>query len=89
MFKLTIEVPEHLEDKNHPKKIVEFSSKEEKDKFVEEENKFCQPQIIKKYTTWHKEDRDKAIIELYRARRNHLTMWNKKHHLNKDEKELA
>lgn len=89
VFKLTIQVPDHLTDKDHQVKIVEFESKDEKDKYVEDENRFCQAQIIKKWTTWLKEDRDKALIDLYRARVTFLAMWKQKRQLEIEPPELA
>lgn len=89
VFKLTIEVPEKLKDKNHPTKVVEFSSKEEKDKYVKDENRFCQSQIIKKWTTWRNEDREKALIELYRARVTWMGMWKEKNKKEETQPELA
>jgi hypothetical protein len=89
VFKLTIQVPNHLKDKNHPVKVIEFESKDVKDKYVEDENRFCQSQIIKKWTTWLKEDRDKALIDLYRARVTWMGIWKEKNKKDVEAPELA
>jgi hypothetical protein len=80
---VTISVPEHVTVEPKPRTVVvHFSTNEEKQRYVYEEGVATVGALKAFARAWTKEEREKAYVQVYEARKNFHNVWSNKHQAN-------
>lgn len=79
MISVSINIPEHVEVTPTPKPIlVKFKSLEDKKTYLIAETRATDKALRTLARAWTKEERQKAYVEVYEARKNFHAYWTHK-----------
>lgn len=79
VYKLTLTSDNYLDKTKAPYRpeLVEFVSRDQMDKYIQEEYAYCKDEYKKFSTAWTKEERETAFSDLVLARKMFKNKWFK------------